>query len=232
MLNYNQIQSLFEFLKEGCCSVHDDQILKLTLHQLDSSAEMRSSSDTMKRWVFILSFQCTLFFLCFTLFFFFFKWAWRTACWQAGMQRGFLSQYMSEWDRWSMPDSGLWIYPDLWWEEVRLDVSRESRGGDGRQEDRLPMQGSERREASGWGGPSTVLLLFELIGFYFSTLLCVLLFCRSPRRASLRSHWTPSHPSQDSELSFRFLDWHLLKFLGILFHSLLVLASPGCSNTL
>lgn len=40
----------------------------------------------------------------------------------------------------------------------------------------------------GWGGPSTVVLLFELIVFYFSTLLCVSLFCRLLRRASLPSH--------------------------------------------
>lgn len=31
----------------------------------------------------------------------------------AGRQRGFLSQYVSEGDRWSMLDSGLWIYSDL-----------------------------------------------------------------------------------------------------------------------
>lgn len=38
---------------------------------------------------------------------------------------------MSERDRWSMPDSDLWIYPDLWWEEVGLDVNEERVVGKG-----------------------------------------------------------------------------------------------------
>lgn len=73
--------------------------------------------------------------------------------------------------------------------KVRLHASGgESRGGDGRREGQRSVQDSERQEVSGWGGPSTVVLLFELIVFYFSTLLCVLVFCRLPRRASLPSH--------------------------------------------
>lgn len=62
---------------------------------------------------------------------------------------------MSEGDRWSMPDSGLWIYPDLWWEEVRLDVSSESwgeKGGDEMQPGRLSVQDSEKLGAPGSGG--------------------------------------------------------------------------------
>lgn len=68
-----------------------------------------------------------------------------------------------------------------------MRTGRES-GGDGRQDGQLSVQDSERQEVSGWGGPSTVVLLFELIVFYFSTLLCVLLFCRLLRRVSLPSH--------------------------------------------
>lgn len=63
-----------------------------------------------------------------------------------------------------------------------------------------------------WGGPSTAVL-FELIVFYFSTLLSVLLFCCLLRRAPLPSHWTPLHLSLDSELSLRLPDWHLLRCL-------------------
>ena len=80
-----------------------------------------------------------------------------------------------------------------------VDLSRFMMGGSeagcewgsetGRQEGTsLSVQDSERLEVSGWGGPSTVVLLFELIVFYFSTLLCVLRFCRLLRRASLPSH--------------------------------------------
>lgn len=63
----------------------------------------------------------------------------------------------------------------------------ESQGGNGRHEGQLSVQDSVRLEASAWGGPSTAVL-FELIVFYFSTLLCVLLFCCLLRRASLPSH--------------------------------------------
>lgn len=53
----------------------------------------------------------------------------------AGRRRGFLSQYVSEGDRWSMLDSGLWIYSDLWWVEREAGCKRwESRVDDGRQE--------------------------------------------------------------------------------------------------
>lgn len=46
-------------------------------------------------------------------------------------------------------------------------------GEEGRRwEARGPTFGAERLEASGWGGPNTVVLLLELIVFYFSTLLC------------------------------------------------------------
>lgn len=47
---------------------------------------------------------------------------------------------------------------------------------------------SVQERVSGRGRPSTAVLLFELIVFYFSTLLCVVLFCRLLRRASLPSH--------------------------------------------
>ena len=37
---------------------------------------------------------------------------------------------------------------------------RESQGGGRRQEGQLSVEDSERLESSGWGGPSTVVLLF------------------------------------------------------------------------
>lgn len=104
-------------------------------------------------------------------------------------------------------------------------TGRES-GGDGRREGQLSVQDSERQEVSGWGGPSTVvLLLFELIVFYFSTLLCVLPFCRLPRRVSLPSHWTPSHPPRTQRcLSDGLIDTcsDILQHKGNLFYSPLI----------
>lgn len=68
----------------------------------------------------------------------------------------------------------------------------ESRGADGRQEDQLSMQDSERLEVCGWGGgPITVVLLFELIVFYFSALLCVLLFCQERPCLHIELHYIP-----------------------------------------
>lgn len=101
-----------------------------------------------------------------------FKVSQRRAGGRAGMQRGLLSQYMSERDRWSMPDSGLWIYPDLWREEAALDVSRASGrermtvwgrrdSSDGRiqgEAERLRVgRGSQRRGGVVWIDCMTVL---------------------------------------------------------------------------
>ncbi len=67
---------------------------------------------------------------------------------------------MSEGDRWSMPDSGLWIYPDLWWEEVRLYVN-----GEKVEEGKEPAFSAGFWKAGGGGGPTTVVAAFELIAF-------------------------------------------------------------------
>lgn len=130
------------------------------------------------------------------------------------MQRGFLEQYMSEGDRWSMPDSGLWIYPDLWWEEVRLDVSGE-RVGEPMGDKRAGFQCRIQRgcESADGGVPAQRCCCLNWLCFILARCSVYYSFVVYWRRASLPSHWTPLHPSQDSELSFTSLDWHLLGLL-------------------
>lgn len=85
---------------------------------------------------------------------------------------------MSEGDRWSMPDSGLWIYPDLWWEEVRLDVSSKSwgeKGGDGMLPGRLSGLDSEKllNQGEEEGSQHSMFLLWIDLVLFEHTALCV-----------------------------------------------------------
>lgn len=86
---------------------------------------------------------------------------------------------MSEGDRWSMPDSGLWIYPDLWWEEVRLDVNRESRGGKEATGGRRASFRfhSETLEAPGWRGRVPAQWCCCLNWLCFISARCSLYYC-------------------------------------------------------
>lgn len=111
-----------------------------------------------------------------------FKWVWRTACWRAGIRRGFLKRRVSEGDRWSMPDSGLWIYPDLWWEE-----SKAERAG--------PQCGALKGKKSPDEGrvPAQWWCCLNWLPFILAHC-SVLPSCYLQREASLASHWTPFHP--------------------------------------
>lgn len=108
---------------------------------------------------------------------------------------------MSEGDRWSMPDSGLWIYPDLWWEEVRLDVSSENwgeKGGDEMQPGRLSVQDSEKLGAPGSGGRGGVpaqqcccLKWFSFILARCCVCYCFVIYLAKRPCLRIEVHYTP-----------------------------------------
>ena len=101
-------------------------------------------------------------------------------------------------------------------------------GAVGGKEGQLSVQDSVRQKPlDGAGGGSQhagAVVWIEC----FILALCVLLFCHLLRRTSLPSHWTPLHPSQDSELSFRLLDWRLPKLLLTQRHLVLFPANLAC----
>lgn len=111
-----------------------------------------------------------------------FKRVWRTGCWRAGIQRGSLKRCVSEGDRWSMPDSGLWIYPDLWWEESKAE--------------RASLQcGALKGEKSPDEGrvPAQWCCCLNWLPFILAHC-SVLPACCLQREVSLAWHWTPFHP--------------------------------------
>lgn len=81
-------------------------------------------------------------------------------------------------------------------------------GGNWRQKGQLSVK--SWKSLGGEGVPAQWCYCMNWLCFILAHC-CV--FCHLLRRASLPSHWTPLHPSQDSELSFRLLDWHLLRLL-------------------
>lgn len=88
-------------------------------------------------------------------------------------------------------------------------AGREVRGGGNwRQKGQLSVK--SWKSLGGEGVPAQWCYCMNWLCFILAHC-CV--FCHLLRRASLPSHWTPLHPSQDSELSFRLLDWHLLRLL-------------------